>query len=73
MDDEPASIGIARALVKATFAEEQVPITGVFGDVPAGEHTVSVWARANNGSATGARWDPGCWSSNNGVVVTEFH
>lgn len=51
----------------------QRPFFGVFENLPAGDHTVSIWARANSGSATGVLFDPGCWNSAgvNYLLVTE--
>ena len=72
VDDMPTSIGGA-SLVVSSSAFVQVPLAAVFDNLPAGEHTVSIWARSQSGTATGARWDPGCWSSARNVLVTEYH
>lgn len=76
VDDQPTTVGFANALYRSTEVGKhlQVPFVGVFADLPAGPHTVSVWARANAGSATTVMIDPGCWNSAdvNHLLVTEF-
>jgi hypothetical protein len=77
VDDQPSPVGRARATIRLNelpgSSGVQVSITGVFPDLAAGEHTVSLWVRAGGvaGSGTGARVDPGCWSSDH-IVVREY-
>lgn len=50
-----------------------LPVTmqGVFDNLPAGNHTVSMWVQASQGSGTSAMWDPGCWSADQ-ILVEEY-
>ena len=76
VDDQPTTVGEATALYRSTSVGTtlQLPFFGVFPELTAGTHTVSVWARANAGSATDVMIDPGCWNSAdvNYLMVTEF-
>ena len=72
---QQTTLGHATALVRSTEVNTYVqrPFFGVFENLPAGDHTVSIWARASSGSATGVLFDPGCWNSAgvNYLLVTE--
>jgi hypothetical protein len=74
IDDQPSPTGRARATLRSgelTWGI-QASISGVFPDLEAGEHTVSLWVRAGSfGSGTGGRVDPGCWSSDY-ILVREY-
>lgn len=76
IDDAQTTIGAATALVRSTDVNTaaQRPFFGIFDGLSTGPHTVSVWARANTGSATDVSIDPGCWNSAdvNNLYVTEF-
>lgn len=76
IDDTATTLGSATMLVRSSdgSATVQRPFFGVFEGLSAGTHTVSVWARVNSGTGTGARIDPGCWNSANvnHLLVTEF-
>ena len=44
----------------------------IWTGLPAGLHTVSLWARVANGStASTVIYDPGCWSSDH-VTIKEY-
>lgn len=76
VDDESSTVGQARALVR----EEEVglkgistSISGYFEDLPAGTHTISIWARASgSGTATTLRINPNCFSDVDQVTIKEF-
>ncbi|MDP3968001.1 MAG: hypothetical protein Q8Q02_06940 [Nocardioides sp.] len=74
--DAPTTLGAANMLVRsAEYATHvQRPLFGVFRDLPAGTHTVSIWVRVTAGTGTTAYFDPGCWNSANvnHLLVTEF-
>jgi hypothetical protein len=53
---------------------EFLSIFAVFADIPAGSHTVSIWARTGGpvaGSAWGVYADPGCWGGSIIVKVPD--
>lgn len=76
VDDVPTTLGYASTLIRSSDVKRYMtqPMFGVFENLPAGEHTVSMWVRVNYGSATSAMLDPGCWNSAgvNSLLVTEF-
>lgn len=78
IDDQPTTLGAANALLRSTDVATPIqhPFFGVFPDVPAGTHTVSVWVRTNSVGSTASTVmvDPGCWNSAgvNNLLVTEF-
>ena len=49
------------ASIRADVLVDFESIFAVFENVSAGSHTVSIWAYAAGGSATGVLVDPGCW------------
>ena len=72
VDDIASSVGRARAVVKSGEAGSDgvmSTLTGLFPGLSVGTHTVSLWARTSSGTATGAMWDPGCWSAD--VVIAK--
>lgn len=76
VDDTVASTGRARVNMRTAEAGVggiQASMKGIFDGLPAGTHTVSIWARASlaSGTATGLRVDPGCWGTDH-VVVEEY-
>lgn len=74
VDNTATTIGNATALLRSGLSNLPVSITGVFTTLGSGTHTVSLWARAVNGTATNAYWDPGCFNSfgTNNVLVKEY-
>lgn len=76
VDDAPSPYGLARALVRSDEVGNaggiHASFTGMFDSLAEGEHTLSLWAQAtNNGTATGVRVDPGCFSTDH-VVIKEY-
>jgi hypothetical protein len=47
--------------IRTSDTQEFLSIFAVFEDIPAGSHTVSIWARANSGSVSDVTVDPGGW------------
>ena len=74
VDGVATSFGNATALLRTAGTFDAATITGVFSGLSAGPHTVSLWARAVNGTGTSAMWDAGCFNSfgTNNVLVKEF-
>jgi hypothetical protein len=60
IDDLPAAVG-NEAAITSSNTTEFVSAFAVFEGLPAGTHTVSVWARSSVGTSTGAFLDPGGW------------
>ncbi|MBN1371457.1 MAG: hypothetical protein JW987_05915 [Anaerolineaceae bacterium] len=75
VDNVPSGVGRARASMRTSEAGSagvQVSLTGLFTGLSAGNHTASLWVRTSDGgSASGARVDPGCWSSDV-LIVKEY-
>jgi hypothetical protein len=57
--------------IRATNTSEFQSIYAVFQGLPAGPHTVSLWAHTNGGSTSGVGADPGGWSG--AIIVKESH
>jgi len=72
IDDEETLNGNAVTLVRAANTYYPVSITGIFDRLINGTHTVSLWARTVNGSATTAAYDPGCFNNTNVVLIKEY-
>jgi hypothetical protein len=74
VDDAKTTIGNATALVKDPKKFVPISINGVFKNLSAGSHIVSLWARGSNGNATDAYYDPGCYNSAgiNNVLIKEY-
>ena len=72
VDDLPPLINSGEASIRAAEANQQVPLTftGYWQGLSAGDHTISLWVRTANGTATTAIMNPGGWSSND-VIVKE--
>jgi len=66
--------GNATALMRTASTYAPVSITGVFSGLATGSHTVSLWAKGVNGTATSAYYDPGCFNGigTNNVLVKEY-
>lgn len=74
VDNVATTNGRARSIVKATeigVSGVHSSITGIFTNLLAGTHTVSMWVKTSAGTATDVMWDPGCWSSDH-VVIKEM-
>lgn len=74
VDDTASTVGNASTLLRQVGVNATAQIHGIFGGIPAGTHTVSLWAMSVHGDATGVFYDPGCFNSvsTNDVYVTEF-
>ncbi|WP_345990342.1 hypothetical protein WCX18_05255 [Sulfurimonas sp. HSL1-2] len=73
IDDAATTLGRIRGSVKsAEIGISGVPVTmeGFFSGLTAGPHTVSMYARATSGGATGVQYDTGCWSTDS-VIIKE--
>ncbi len=75
VDDAATTEGRIRASMKD---EEMgggtgIPVTmqGVFDNLGAGTHTVSMWVESSGTTGSGGMWDPGCWSSDH-VLIEEY-
>lgn len=58
-------------VIKGSGNEDFLSIIAVFTSLPAGNHTVSIWARTNSGTSTDAILDPGNWGGK--IIVKETH
>lgn len=72
IDDEATLKGNAVTLVGVANTYYPVSMTGIFDRLIKGSHTVSLWAKCINGSATTAAYDPGCFNNTNVFLVKEF-
>lgn len=69
IDDTAATIANLGAIT-TTNTIDFITINAIFTNLPAGSHTVSVWARAApSGSSTGVVLDPGGWGGK--IIVKE--
>lgn len=77
VDDNPTTIGHSSVLLREAGSMTPVTLVGIFENLPAGVHTVSLWARGAGGAgtATNASWDSGCFNSAgvNNVLVKEYN
>ena len=56
--------------LRTTGSSDFIPILAVFRNIPAGTHTVSIWAQtAPAGTASGVTVDPGGWGGK--IIVKE--
>ena len=55
--------------ITTTNTIDFISIMAVFENLPAGNHTVSIWAQTPSGSTTGVLMDPGNWGG--GMIVKE--
>lgn len=60
IDDRPPSFGNKGSILTSNTTEF-LSIFSVFRKLPAGKHTVSIWAQAPGGSAASVAVDPGGW------------
>jgi len=74
IDETATVIGNATFLLKTAGISAAASITGIFSGLSSGSHTVSLWAKSANGSATNAYWDAGCFNSagTNNLYVKEY-
>jgi hypothetical protein len=74
VDGMATSVGNATALIRTSGTFDPINITGIFTGLPNASHTVSLWAKTINGTATNAGWDEGCLnaSGTNNVLVEEY-
>ena len=70
VNDQAPTDGRARALVRENV-DTGASMMGTFSGLAIGSHMVSMWVRTPSGTGTGAKFDPGCWSTDH-VVVNEF-
>ena len=71
VDNQPSTLGRARAHIKASSTGEHVTFSALFPDLEPGTHTASVWVRAFAGTGTDAYVDSGCWRSD-AIIVREY-
>lgn len=58
-------------VIRGSGNEDFLSMMAVFTNLPAGTHTVSVWARTNVGTSTNALLDPGGWGGK--IIVKETY
>lgn len=68
IDDLAPNIGNDAAILTSN-AKEFLSIFAVYGNLTAGSHTVSIWARTAQGSSSGVVVDPGGWGGK--IIVKE--
>ncbi len=77
VDNTATTIGVSSVLLRAPGTMTPVTLVGIFENLPAGVHTVSLWARGagGTGTASNASWDSGCFNSAgvNNVLVKEYN
>ncbi|MBW7913449.1 MAG: hypothetical protein H3C54_07075 [Taibaiella sp.] len=77
VDNTATTIGVSSVLLRNPGSMTPVTLVGIFENLPAGVHTVSLWARGagGTGTATNASWDSGCFNSAgvNNVLVKEYN
>lgn len=74
INDAATSTGRVRAVIKQAeqgLSGINASMNGVFTNLAAGTHTVSIWVQGANGSGTSAYVDPGCWSADQ-IVIKEL-
>lgn len=74
IDDNATTLGNATATIKSADNSYPISLTGIYTGLPAGTHTVSLWAKTTTGSAKNAGWDKDCLNSfgTNNVLVEEY-
>ncbi len=74
VDDAPTTIGNATALIRTSGTFDPIAITGIFTGLSNASHTVSLWAKTINGTATNTGWDEGCLNAagTNNVLIEEY-
>ncbi len=77
VDNNPTPFGVSSILLRDPGSMTPVTLVGIFDNLPAGVHTVSLWAKGagGTGTATNASWDSGCFNSAgvNNVLVKEYN
>ncbi len=77
VDNTATTIGVSSVLLRDPGTMTPVTLVGIFENLPAGVHTVSLWAKGagGTGTATNASWDSGCFNSAgvNNVLVKEYN
>ena len=74
VNDEASTNGFATVVLKEVGVSQPVSLTGLFTGLTSGSHTVSLWVKSVNNTATNAYYDSGCWNSvTNNVTVKEFY
>lgn len=58
-------------VIKGSGNEDFLSMMAVFTNLPAGNHTVSIWARTNSGTSTNTILDPGNWGGK--IIVKETY
>ncbi len=73
IDDTASSIGRSRTPITTSDVGNivHISISGIFTNLGAGSHTVSMWARVLSGTGTNAGVAPGCYNTDH-VIVKEF-
>jgi hypothetical protein len=74
VDGAATTIGKASFLVRIAGTYYPGSITGIFDNISAGSHVVSIWAKGVHGGGTNAAYDPGCFNSTgtNSVLIKEY-
>ena len=57
--------------IRVSDTQEFMSLLSVFENLPAGNHTVQVYAQTNTGTSTGFSFDPGGWGGK--IIVKETH
>lgn len=68
VDDMP-SYYETQGVIRTSNTSQFLPLFAAFPNLAAGNHTVSLWARTNAGTATSVLVDPGGWGG--AIVVKE--
>lgn len=74
IDDQPTTLGTGSFAYFSGWQGEYMPITlhALFPDIGPGNHTLSIWAKTHNNTATNAYVDPGCWPDDR-IVIREYY
>lgn len=76
VDNAGPTVGQAGLLLRDDQSDVSVPgsIHGIYGSLASGTHTVSIWVKKVNATASNAYIDPGCFNSynTNTIIVKEF-
>lgn len=74
VDDKATTIGNATCVIKLAATRYPVSITGIFKNISAGSHTVSLWAKGIHAGGKDAMYDAGCYngSGTNNVLIKEY-
>lgn len=73
VDDSPTEFGYATFLLQKTNPTLPGVIHGVFSDLTAGSHTISIWAKSIKGNVSNIVINSGCFSNEtNTILIQEF-